>query len=124
MSEQPSVARVPQFDLADRLRKSLRINGLEIQDIADRFEVSRNTVSRWINGNSVPKTYVLKQWALWMNVDADWLISGQVQGAGPTPGGEGIADVSQLPKSKALSTRNKWDTTGVVDLFPALGRTA
>jgi hypothetical protein len=39
---------VPAWDLADRLRKTLRESGVGVQEMADYLEVSRNTVSAWI----------------------------------------------------------------------------
>lgn len=44
------------FDLADRMRKALRVSGVTVQQMADYLGVSRNTVSTWINGHIVPST--------------------------------------------------------------------
>jgi hypothetical protein len=45
MSQQTSdVGSIPEWDLADRMRKTLRASGTSVQEVADYFEVSRNTV--------------------------------------------------------------------------------
>ena len=73
---------VPAFDLADRLRKSLRHSDIGVQEMADYLEVERNTVGRWINGRNVPAPATIKLWALRTGVPYAWLRTGEVP-AGP-----------------------------------------
>ena len=47
MSEQPATAGVPTWDLADRMRKSLRQSGVSVQEMADYLNVSPKSVSNW-----------------------------------------------------------------------------
>lgn len=70
---------VPTWDLADRLRKSLRASGLGVQDVADELEISRSTVSAWINGRNRPSAAALRLWAMRTGVDYHWLRDGKPQ---------------------------------------------
>lgn len=76
------------FDLADRLRKSLRVSGVSVQEMSDYLEVSRNTVGRWVNGHYVPSRAELIAWALRTGVPVAWLETGTIQprGRGDGPG--------------------------------------
>jgi transcriptional regulator with XRE-family HTH domain len=75
MSEQPATppAGVPEWDVADRMRKALRHADLGVQEIADYLGVSRNTASTWINGRIVPSTQTLRLWAMRCGVSYEWL---------------------------------------------------
>jgi transcriptional regulator with XRE-family HTH domain len=77
MSMQTISTEVPEFDEADRLRKALRVADVPVQDMADYLGVSRNTVSRWINGAVPAKGAVLRAWALRTGVSYEWLAAGR-----------------------------------------------
>lgn len=77
MTTDASAAVAPQWDLADRLRKSLRVADVSVQDMADYLEVSRNTVGRWINGHNEPSGAVVRLWAMRTGVSYAWLRDGQ-----------------------------------------------
>lgn len=124
MSQQPVEIQALQFDVSDRLRKSLQASGVSQQDMVDYLDVSRNTVSRWVNGTGPIKKSMLRLWALKTGVPFTWLESGVITDDSPSPDGERTAEALPITKTIRSSTRNKWDTTGVVELFPALRRTA
>lgn len=76
MSEQPaSPAGVPEWDIADRMRKALREAGISPGQMASYLDVGGNTVSTWINGRIQPSTQTLRLWALRTGVPYEWLIS-------------------------------------------------
>ena len=78
---------VPQFDLADRLRKTLRHHDIGVHEMAAYLEVSRNTVSSWINGRNRPPAATVKLWALRCGVPYEWLAHGIDPGdGGDAPG--------------------------------------
>jgi transcriptional regulator with XRE-family HTH domain len=79
MSENP--VHVPRWDLADRMRKSLRDADIGVQDMADYLEVSRNTVSNWINGHNPPSAQTLRLWAMRCGVPLKWLRDGDESGS-------------------------------------------
>lgn len=89
MSENP--VHVPKWDMADRMRKSLRDAGIGVQDMADYLEISRNTVGNYINGHTPPPGPVLRLWAMRCGVPYEWLRLGgdpldSPRGGGATPG--------------------------------------
>lgn len=66
-----------EFDLADRLRKSLRVIGMPVGDMAHSLGVSRNTVSNWINGRGAPSARQLQLWAAYAHAPYQWLKDGE-----------------------------------------------
>jgi transcriptional regulator with XRE-family HTH domain len=76
MSEQPNTPVIPEFDLADRMRKALRHAEVSSQGMSEYLEVSRHTVSNWLNGHTRPRPAELKMWALRCGVDYRWLVHG------------------------------------------------
>lgn len=96
MSEQPVAATgVPEWDVADRMRKALRSSDLSVQEIADYLGVGRNTVSTWINGRIRPNKQTLRLWAIRTGVSFEWLENGEAPTAGG--GGEGVR-TGKLPR--------------------------
>jgi transcriptional regulator with XRE-family HTH domain len=73
MTEQQDAPAVPSWDLADRMRKSLRHADIGVQEMADYLGVARNTVSTWINGRIEPSTQTLRLWAMRTGVSYKWL---------------------------------------------------
>jgi DNA-binding XRE family transcriptional regulator len=77
MSLQPeTVQGVPEWDIADRLRKSLRHAGVGVDEMADYLGVSRRSVGNWINGHIEPSRQTKRLWALRCGVDFNWLCHG------------------------------------------------
>lgn len=65
---------VPEWDLADRMRKSLRHAGMSPGQMAVYLGVGGNTVSTWINGRIEPSFQTLRLWSLRTGVDLEWLL--------------------------------------------------
>jgi transcriptional regulator with XRE-family HTH domain len=82
MSEQPYSAEIPEWDLADRMRKSLRTAGVSVQDIASYLDVTPRSVGNWINGRIDPSTQTLRLWALRCGVPYIWLMTGDPNARG------------------------------------------
>ena len=72
----PVAAAFEEFDLADRMRRSLRVSGVGVTEMADYLEVERNTVSTWINGHVKPRKPTLMAWALRTGASYEWLATG------------------------------------------------
>lgn len=85
----------PRFtlDFSDRLALAQRRCGLSVQELADRIEVHRNTVSAWINGRARPRTRDLKAYALATGYPVPWLETGEAPSDGDG------ADPSRLRES-------------------------
>ena len=89
MSEQPEHVQVWEFDLADRMRRSLRVSELSVQEMADYLDVARGTISTWINGRIVPSKQTLRLWALRTGAPFEWLATGELIEHSPSPDGDG-----------------------------------
>src|SRR5258706_1120734 len=73
MSEQPvTAAGLPKWDLADKMRKSLRHAGLGVAEMADYLDVDRSTVSTWINGPIEPFARGVQPSALRTRIPYSW----------------------------------------------------
>lgn len=94
MTNAPAEGNVPEFDMADRLRKALRHADVGVQEIADYLGVSRNTVGAWINGRTPPATAFVRLWAMRTGVPFEWLQNGTSPHRGP---GEGLSQ-TVLPR--------------------------
>lgn len=79
-----------QWDIADRLRKTLRIYDVSVQEMADYLEVNRNTVGAWLNGRNEPRKRDVRLWAMRIGRPdlVDWLFDGAAPG-GPEGGPQG-----------------------------------
>lgn len=67
---------IPEFDQADRMRKSLRVAGRSVGEMAEYLDVTRETASRWINGRGEPSVQTLRLWAARTGVSYEWLKDG------------------------------------------------
>jgi transcriptional regulator with XRE-family HTH domain len=76
MSEMQQEA-APEWDVADRMRKSLRHADIDVQEMADYLGMSRTSVSAWINGRYTPSVRTLRLWALRCGVPYEWLTEGE-----------------------------------------------
>lgn len=65
-----------EFGLGDRLSKSLHVAGISTTEMAHELEMSRATISNYLNGHTKPKRLYLKMWALKTGVPLEWLETG------------------------------------------------
>ena len=80
------VKNLLDFDVADRMRKSLRVSEVSVQEMAEYLGVQRNSVGRWINGHVNPSRQTLRLWALRTGVPFEWLETGR-DARNPRPDG-------------------------------------
>lgn len=83
MSQTQATVSVPTWDVADRLRKSLREKDIGVSEMADYMGVSRNTVSTWINGRIRIPGPALRLWAMRTDVPLRWLETGELSDQQP-----------------------------------------
>lgn len=83
MSEMTQISAVPEWDLADRLAKSLRQSGVAVGEMSTYLSVNRNTVGRYTNGHTKPSRATILAWAMRTGVPVAWL----EHGVGPAGGG-------------------------------------
>lgn len=67
---------IPEWELCDRLVRSLRKVRLNNQEVAQIMGVRADTVSRWVNGHNKPSHAVLTIWSDMTGVDRCWLEHG------------------------------------------------
>ena len=77
MSTSPVNVEDLAFDTADRMRRALRVSHLGVNDMAEYLDVSRTSVSNWINGRIMPTTQTMRLWALRTGVPFEWLKTGK-----------------------------------------------
>lgn len=77
----------PRFvlEFSDRLALAQRRSGLSVQELADRIEVHRNSISAWINGRNRPRSRDLKAFALATGYPVRWLETGEAPHDGGAP---------------------------------------
>lgn len=85
MTQMPSRAEL-EFDLLDRLHKSMRVSGKSKAQIAADLGVHRNTVSNYLSGRTPVDRRTMVTWAFSTGVPLEWLETGQGD-AGPSPDG-------------------------------------
>ena len=69
--------RIPEWTLGDRMTKAMNLAGMSVNGMAEAFDVSRQTVGRWLSDRAVPKRSVLVLWAVGCGVDQQWLETGE-----------------------------------------------
>ena len=80
------------MDLADRMRKALRVSEVGVQEVADAVGINRNAVSAWINGRVKPSDAHLRKFAMRTGAPLHWLKTGEENEGTPSPDGEGVPD--------------------------------
>lgn len=89
-----------QWDLADRLAKTLRVVDMSATDMAEHLEVHRNTVGNWLRGQGSPNGAYLRVWAMRVGAPYEWLRYGTNPSDGPNddggPGGLPTEPVNPL----------------------------
>lgn len=65
-----------EFDLADRIRKAMRVRDLSVQEVADALGVNRNTIGNWMNGRAHPSTPAMMAFSSVVGVPLEWLQTG------------------------------------------------
>uniref|UniRef100_UPI000A0680C3 helix-turn-helix domain-containing protein n=1 Tax=Humibacter albus TaxID=427754 RepID=UPI000A0680C3 len=73
-----NAGRIPEWSVADRLRKARESAGLEQVELADAAGISRGTISAAENGYRVPNRATLQMWALATGVPLGWIEQGEV----------------------------------------------
>lgn len=88
---------IPQFTMADRLRKAREHAGVDQRQFADELGIARATVSNYERGAVQPRKIVLKAWALRTGVPLEWLETGEVPSGNNGGGGESMVNIYYLP---------------------------
>lgn len=76
---------VPQFEMRHRLQLAREYAGLRRSELAERMEISRNSVINAETGRSKPRKLMLNAWALACGVPVSWIVTGKHDGDSPGP---------------------------------------
>src|SRR5258708_36738884 len=74
MSELEPAGDVPDWDIADRMRKALRTADIGVGEMADYLGVSRTSVRNWINGRLEPSFQTVRLWSIRTGVDLEGVL--------------------------------------------------
>ncbi|WP_373370661.1 helix-turn-helix domain-containing protein [Brachybacterium paraconglomeratum] len=94
ISYQPGI--IPQWTVADRLRKARELTGMDQTEFAEHAGLSRAGVSNAERGQSTPRRSTLKLWALSTGVPLRWIETGEA----PSPDGERASGLPQLDSNQ------------------------
>lgn len=87
MSINPAQGFIPEWTLGWRMQRAMGHAGMTTLEIAEAMDLSRTTVSRWMNDATKPKRAFLMQFALVTGTNLEWLETGNA----PQPDGpEGV----------------------------------
>ena len=70
--------QIPQWTMADRLRKARDHARLSQLELAEAIGVSRNSVSSYETGAVQPRRIVLNAWSLTTGVPLGWIVNGEM----------------------------------------------
>jgi len=73
---------VPDWDLADRMRKALRHAGVSTGEMAGYLGVSRQSVGNWISGRVDPSFQTVRLWSIRTGVPLEWVLGRTLVPAG------------------------------------------
>jgi transcriptional regulator with XRE-family HTH domain len=73
------------WTLADRLKKSRQLAGLDQDEMAKRLGIARNTISSYETGKSEPSATTFVLWAGMTGATLEWLAAGVVRPEGFEP---------------------------------------
>ncbi|WP_228044889.1 helix-turn-helix domain-containing protein [Rhodococcus pyridinivorans] len=91
---------IPEFDRADRMRKSLKHAGVSVNEMAEYLGITRETVSRYANHADVKvPLQTMRLWALRTGVPLEWLQSGTTPNGPRGDGRRTSADEAQDARS-------------------------
>ncbi|WP_179549096.1 helix-turn-helix domain-containing protein [Herbiconiux flava] len=86
-----------EWDMADRMKRALRLTGISVQQMATDLGVERGTVGSWINGRIVPRKATVMAFALRTGAPFEWLWTGTPgNDKAPDPEGSSASDVHPL----------------------------
>lgn len=68
------------YGFTHRLNQALYHSGLSQSEFAERMELRRETVTRYLNGQHVPDALTLAEIGNVLDVSTDWLLYGDVRG--------------------------------------------
>lgn len=95
MSTQAGTGLIPEWTVADRLRKAREATGMDAREFAEHVGISRNTVSNYENGKTTRiNRPMLAAWSMATGVPIQWLETGTAP-TQPEPDGGGSVECTR-----------------------------
>jgi len=95
--------KVPNWTIADRVRKAREFSGLKQLDLAERVGMARTSLARIEQGKSEPRRTTLIAIAFATGVSLDWLEYGETPAPDNPGGGEVVRHQGIEPRTHCLS---------------------
>lgn len=91
MTSAQNKGAIPTIEVRHRLRIAREFAGLDQEQLAERMEVVRSTISNAETGKVKPSRSTIRNWALCCGVPREWILTGSPPdtdgGGGGGPGG-------------------------------------
>lgn len=94
---------IPEWTLADRLRKARTLTGLNTADFAEVLGVSQKTVNNAESDKHGVRKIVLNAWSVATGVSVEWLETG-IAKPDPPPGQHDLEKLTAKKRRRAQST--------------------
>lgn len=94
--------KIPQWTVADRVRKARESAGLKQNDLSELLGMARTSLARIEQGKSDPRRTTLIGIAFATNVDLNWLETGETPGGNEPTGGEVVRHQGIEPRTHCL----------------------
>lgn len=95
--------KVPNWTIADRVRKAREFSGLKQLDLAESVGMARTSLARIEQGKSEPRRTTLIAIAFATGVSLDWLEYGETPAPDNPGGGEVVRHQGIEPRTHCLS---------------------
>lgn len=120
MSISTDVGVVPEWTIADRMRKSREHAGLDQGELAELIGIARNTVSNYERAQTEPRRPALIAWSMATGVPLAWLETGTApHPEGPAPDGEKLPRLDSNQEPAVYRSAQVSGTLAPVELTPA-----
>ena len=93
----PMATLIPEWSIADRLRKARETTGLDQIEFAAHSGISRTSITNYEQGKRTPRGLYLRAWAEATGVDAHWIETGHAKT--PADDTTGVCDLCALTGS-------------------------
>lgn len=95
---------IPEWTMADRLRKARELTGLDQSEFAERCGISRQAIGNYESGRRAPRGLYLRAWSEATGVPIEWLETGKA----PVMNDEGdesrLSDLNRRPVLYKVAT--------------------
>lgn len=112
-------------EFGERIYNLRKKSGLSQEEFADKLGVSRQAVSKWETGQSVPDSEKAAAIGTFFGVSLDWLINGEERSAvAEAPAADGQSVAASVTAEESLSENTVGENSVAENVSPAKKKTA